>query len=152
MVNVGKHHEDAKLEDLNKEVQNFSLNVLASLKIAGGLESSPVNGLEALATVSYRPSTKLICFPWGVVESKKDGHGEDVCVCQAANAALTALSIMNGLMPPKYREITGDTIPPFVAFTTIGPKVRLWLAYDTSIPDGKPNIVRFTSFEDSLNC
>jgi hypothetical protein len=113
-------------------VENFSLEVLARLR-SKGVISAPRSGLHNWAK-NKRGDTKrsdLICFPWAVVElkiAKVPPKEIQFCYCQAANGASTALKIYENLS----RDATGKIdcrIPPVVAFTCIGPEVKVWLAY-----------------------
>jgi hypothetical protein len=83
-------------------------------------------------------STNKSCFPWAVVEMKRhaktyDGSVER-CYCQAANAAAAALELRAQL----FDKLSGDILlqpplPPVIAFTCIGPIVKVWLAYQDKL-------------------
>ena len=73
----------------------------------------------------------LMCFPWAVVEVKrrsKDEGVKDFCYQQAANASATALDIMTDLFKTSH-GLVPDDLPPIIAFTCIGPELRLWLTF-----------------------
>lgn len=72
----------------------------------------------------------LMAFPWAVVEVKtKDvpKATEDFCFNQAANATAAAIRIQKRLID--HAGGSSFHIPPIVAFTCIGPKVKVWLTY-----------------------
>jgi hypothetical protein len=115
--------------------RNFSLETLARLRRASpaGLISSPKANLDVLAVKD--PKSNAICFPWAVVESKKEKGGTLKCYRQAINAASVALRMREGLMLEKYHPPgKREEIPPIIVFTTIGHLVKLWLAYCAKTP------------------
>jgi hypothetical protein len=59
--------------------------------------------------------------------SDKDNTVER-CYCQAANAAAAALDLQAQLFD-KLKYQRSAQLPPVVAFTCIGPVVKVWLAY-----------------------
>jgi hypothetical protein len=102
-----------------------------------GLNDPPLKLKPSLTTKIYQDdraelhTSDLICFPWAVVEVKRRSKDEGVknfCYQQAANASVTALDIMTRLF-----EVSGgqapDDLPPIIAFTCIGPEIRLWLMF-----------------------
>lgn len=138
-------------------VYNFSCTKLTMLT-QKGLVSSPTKGLKRCATLRKQSILKsdrqtfrqaraalrnlrhddLVCFPFAVVELKhgEAGSREEFCYCQAANGASTALRMLENL----YRHADGQNndnhVPPVVAFTCIGPVIRLWIAYTLREPNG----------------
>ncbi|KAK3633290.1 hypothetical protein LTR56_015858 [Elasticomyces elasticus] len=76
----------------------------------------------------------LICFPWAVVEAKRPKRPgdrrspEERCYCQAANAAAAALNIFDSLIQ-KVVHVCPDEVPPVIAFTSVGPHLKVWLAF-----------------------
>lgn len=82
----------------------------------------------------------LMCFPWVVVEVKKpDVDLPDVqqCYCQAANGCTIALNILRSPFLKAYGNIPDD-LPPIIAFTCVGPDLRLWLAHiDSNVKTGQ---------------
>jgi hypothetical protein len=122
--------------------RNFSLELLSHLCAIspGGLLSSPRAKLEKLPECRERSAWALTCFPWAIVESKKENHDIQFCYRQAVNAASVALRMFQGLMQAKY-ILDDDNIPPVIAFTTIGQNVRLWLAYCSKTEDGTSEYV-----------
>jgi hypothetical protein len=63
-------------------------------------------------------------FPWMVVELKKENGDEKECLRQAANASHTCLVLCQWLAAASARNPL-----PVVAFTSIGPKAKLFLTY-----------------------
>ena len=112
-------------------VTNFLLEVLGKLR-SDGLISSPLTGLEhwPKAKKLNWSQSHLVCFPWAVVELNPVYAQDVFCYDQAANAASAALTIFDDLC----KKATGVDSPgksPVVAFTCIGPSIRLWLAYSS---------------------
>jgi hypothetical protein len=68
----------------------------------------------------------LICFPWAIVELKRQNVPEpqkEYGECQGANASSTALSMLEQLYKPyKSSNYSADQIPPVVVFTLVGVK------------------------------
>lgn len=64
------------------------------------------------------------------------------CYCQAANAAAAALDLQAQLFG-KLRDSCSLQPPPVIAFTCVGPVVKVWIAYqDNSRSSGTPVQVR----------
>jgi hypothetical protein len=117
----------------DRYIQTLSLPVLAGL-VKHGVSCVPTTGLRKWIDRPGRTdlsSSDRSCFPWAVVEMKR--HAEDPdesierCYCQAANAAAAALELQAQLF-----DKVGDPffeLPPVIAFTCIGPIVKVWLAY-----------------------
>jgi hypothetical protein len=73
------------------------------------------------------------------------------CYCQAANAAAAALDIQAQLFG-KLNDTSSLQPPPVVAFTCVGPVVKVWLAYhDRSTIFGPPVQVRATHLQFRIN-
>jgi hypothetical protein len=76
------------------------------------------------------------CFPWAIVEMKRDPANPDEsterCYCQAANAAAAALELEAQLFDKL--DVAWSDLPPVVAFTCIGPIVKVWLAFHDQAP------------------
>lgn len=53
------------------------------------------------------------------------------CYCQAANATAAALTLHAQLLKKSFGDSLSP-VPPVIAFTTVGPNVKVWLAYQTS--------------------
>lgn len=87
----------------------------------------------------------LVCYPFAVVELKHAYIGasqEEFCFCQAANAASTALSMLERLYMLGDQHSTNAHVPAVVALTCIGPQVRVWLTYSICAPEnGAPRHV-----------
>ncbi|KAI9714004.1 MAG: hypothetical protein M1820_000734 [Bogoriella megaspora] len=116
------------------DAQNFSLKELRRLRERSDgrcLLSSPTKNFWIQEDGNYQDQ-KMSCFPWAVVESKKNRmNTAEFCYCQAANAACAAVKLMENLIrsPESVHNVDKETIPPVVAFTTVGPYVKVWLAY-----------------------
>lgn len=90
------------------------------------------------------PDNDLVCFPFAVVELKHSYIGssqETFCSCQAANAASFALGMLEKLYSLAEQHSTNAHVPPVVAFTCIGPQIRLWMVYSVCAPKGVPRRV-----------
>jgi len=108
------------------------LSRLKGLEIADeGVRYFSQEKLEDLNTTHcddfiYKPvkSRKYAAFPWMVVELKKEFGDEHECLRQAANASHTSLVLCERLAA----QAAGDA-SPLVAFTSIGPKAKVFIAY-----------------------
>ena len=96
-----------------------------------GIEYFTQENLEDISTTRtesliYRPvdSRRDAAFPWMVVELKHERGCEEECIRQVANASHTSLMLYERLAEPA--DI--DTLP-IVAFTSVGPKVKIFIAY-----------------------
>ena len=117
---------------------NFEIDRLNELS-AKGLVSSPSTG---------KTHDHCVCFPFAVVELKHTlvcQSQEQFCYCQAANAASAALTILENLYTCSDRGRNNDHVPPVVAFTCIGPRIRVWIAYSYRERPGPPVHVRSNS-------
>jgi hypothetical protein len=116
--------------------RSFSLEVLGRLSLLrpNGVLCSPGAGLKNLLKTAEENSCALTCFPWAVVECKRENKDEEMCCCQAANASAFALKMFESLMLDEYL-VGDDQIPPVIAFTTSGQMVKLWLTYCSKAPD-----------------
>jgi hypothetical protein len=125
------------LKGLARDVlsQTLSLQVLGSL-VEQGVSCAPRSGLRKWIDA---PNETILsrhdksCFPWAVVEFKKhaespDSSAEIRCYCQAANAAAAALELQAQLFNALGSDASSQS-PPVVAFTCIGPIVKVWLVY-----------------------
>lgn len=113
--------------------RTLSLEVLAGL-IPHKVSCVPTTGLrnwikDPEKSVLRGPDRS--CFPWAVVEMKRHATNShesiERCYCQAANAAAAALELQAQLFD-KLGE-TSPELPPVVAFTCVGPIVKVWLVY-----------------------
>ena len=115
-------------------LQTFSLQVLGKL-VQQGISCTPTTGLKKWVNSTERTQvrgTDKMCFPWAVVEMKRHAEIDEApivrCYCQAANAAAAALEMQSQL----FNNLGEDALlrpPPIIAFTCIGPIVKVWLAY-----------------------
>ena len=137
--------DDADLADLpagfvdHDAATNFHRDTLLDLRRLG-LISSPTTGLQRILDGKKKElkTPDLLCFPWAVVEVKIAGAArakEEFCYCQAANASATALDILKSLFETAARPVPDD-LPPIIAFTSVGPELKLWLTYLDSSAGG----------------
>ncbi|KAF1845079.1 uncharacterized protein K460DRAFT_365983 [Cucurbitaria berberidis CBS 394.84] len=118
-------------------MQCFSLESLSRLN-RNGVLCAPTTGLRRW---SHSPegtkldTSDLSCFPWAVIEMKKQADVSEAsverCYCQAANAAAAALEFQAQLFE-KDSDLRFSELPPVIAFTCIGPLVKVWLMYRTN--------------------
>ena len=132
--------------------QTLSLQSLKKL-VKQGVVCAPTTALRkgaALPGSTRWSSSDRSCFPWAIVEMKKHvsaSEDDDVerCYCQAANAAAAALDLQEQLFK-KIKDSCSIQPPPIVAFTCVGPVVKVWLAYqDRSENSIIPSQVRATN-------
>lgn len=118
----------------NGLVRNFSSAVLDHLSLYG-LEPCAANSRRRNAKAkSNEDNTPYMCFPWLVVEHKKMGRGIKYCYCQAVNGAHAALTMLRNLAKHANHGMPGLAhIPPVTTITTIGPQVKVWVAYATDL-------------------
>ena len=126
-------------------MKNFSKKTLGDLRRLDGLISSPLTGLHHWAVDSkfLLSQSHLFCFPWAVVELKPDKVPQnevEFCYCQAANTTSQALQLYGKLC--KRAGGYDSRVPPVVAFTCVGAKVRVWLAYSCTEQQGSRCHVR----------
>lgn len=104
------------------------------------LQALAEEGLQCNAANIFRQGRKnsivmsdYLCFPWLIVEHKKSSHeGQSIfCYCQAANAGMAALMMLQRLA--KYTDKREDEahVPPVITITTIDGVVRVWVMYVT---------------------
>ena len=109
--------------------ENFSRNTLQHLA-SRGLEPSTAGVFHSNLSDEISLSDYL-CFPWLIVEHKKLEHNSiaHFCYCQAANAAMAALTILQTLSQYATRRPQNSHIPPIATVTTVGHEVRAWVMY-----------------------
>ncbi len=82
----------------------------------------------------YQPinSKKYAAFPWMVVELKHEDGDEKECIRQVANASHTSLMLCERLAARANMDAL-----PIVAFTSVGPKAKIFIAYkaETDVDD-----------------
>lgn len=110
---------------------DFGFETLKELEGNLGLVSCPLMSLKQyIKTFEKLPEPgaiddKLVCYPFLLVEVKKNNQKEEeLCYCQAANDCSASLSMLEHLARPWEQEVL-----PVVAFTFVGPAVKLWLAF-----------------------
>ncbi|XP_014553910.1 hypothetical protein COCVIDRAFT_106362 [Bipolaris victoriae FI3] len=115
--------------------QSFSLQSLMKL-VEQSIACAPTTKLKKEAILSsgkrWKNSSRL-CFPWAIVEVEKDvpdtdDVAEERCFRRAANAASAALDLQAQLFN-KASDSCSLQSPPVIAFTCVGPVVKVWLAY-----------------------
>ncbi|KAK3629992.1 hypothetical protein LTR56_017751 [Elasticomyces elasticus] len=119
----------------------FSVDFLAQLRRPSRPDTSKLRfalttGLSKVSRNAevFLGDSDLICFPWAVVEAKRparpgdDRSPEERCYCQAANAAAAALDIFDSLIQ-EVAQVCSDEVPPVIAFTSVGPHLKVWLAF-----------------------
>ena len=113
-----------------EDVANFKSEFVEDL-FKNGIVVSPATGIRRVVE-NGRPLMKRderICFPWAIVEVKRDGDPEACRIQryrQAANGAAAALLLQESLKEKLGRV---DDLYPIIAFTCVGPEVKTWLAY-----------------------
>jgi hypothetical protein len=112
----------------------FSTQSLGTLT-QRGIICAPTMGLRNWMKTPHRTSlgsADLACFPWAVVEFKREPRPgvslEERCYCQAANASAAALDLRMQLLT-KDCDDAGSTVPPVIAFTCVGHIDKVWLTY-----------------------
>jgi hypothetical protein len=119
----------------------FSRQSLGIL-VKRGIICTPTAGLRRWMKSpnnTFMSSSDLTCFPWAVVEFKKEAQAcsvspEDRCYCQAANASAAALDLRRLLFANIFDDAV-SILPPVIAFTCVGHIVKVWLTYLAG-PDG----------------
>lgn len=71
----------------------------------------------------------LKCYPWFIVEHKKENESKKDVSCQAANATACAISLVQHSAQYAVKLLHEAHVPPIPAMTTIGPLVTIWLMY-----------------------
>ena len=133
---------------------NFSFESLKELEGNLKLVSCPLMSLEQHEDKFGQPppgqiDDKLVCYPFLLIEVKKNNQKEKtLCYCQAANDCSASLSMLENLARP-WKQHSVKKVLPVVAFTFVGPKAKLWLAFtcepshtDTLEKESRPNHVR----------
>lgn len=106
-------------------VEPFSWTALKELHTFG-LRSTPFR-------VFNKPpmEASLNCYPWLIVEHKKEGvsGAEETVCCQAANAGACAIKL-NQISARYAVELPDNAhVPPIPTVTTIGSHVKVWIMY-----------------------
>ena len=109
-----------------------------------GIEYFTQENLEDISTTHtesliYQPvnSRRDAAFPWMIVELKQERGSEKECIRQAANASHTSLKLCERLAEPAAIDAS-----PIVAFTSVGPKVKIFIAYKSKEDDEDEIYVR----------
>jgi hypothetical protein len=110
-------------------VQNFSLKNLQKLA---------KHGLQPSAAAIFQHGRQdpikmsdCICYPWLIVEYKPAVQSEKnlFCYCQAANAGMAALMMMQRLAKYSEKRTRDEHIPPVITITTVAGEVRVWVMF-----------------------
>ncbi|KAM5350450.1 hypothetical protein ACJ41O_006955 [Fusarium nematophilum] len=119
---------DAKTRRWNRAASHglmepFSWSTLKELSSAG-LRPSPIKIFDQPPM-----EARLKCYPWLVIEHKKEGERPEIVCCQAANAGACAVRL-NQLSTRYAVELPNEAhIPPIPTVTTIGSRVTVWIVY-----------------------
>jgi hypothetical protein len=127
--------QSLKRFERDEYARSFSLETLGDLSMRG-IYSTPTTGLRRWADSRKRTSlrtTDLACFPWAVIEFKKQVQGSQMspverCYCQAANASAAALELRAQMFVKASHDVFPE-IAPVISFTCVGPIVKIWLTY-----------------------
>jgi hypothetical protein len=114
----------------NGLVKNFLRSTLEHLA-THGLEPSPAGIFKEHGRAEIEMSD-FLCYPWLVVEHKRDKVPMDTemfCYCQAANAAQGVLKMHEILAQYAEDKTDATHIPPITTMTTVGSNVKIWIAY-----------------------
>ncbi|KAL8722681.1 MAG: hypothetical protein Q9181_007434 [Wetmoreana brouardii] len=121
--------------ELDYSSADLSFHILKELEDKIKLFSCPLTSLAHFKREVELPGPdliddKLVCYPFVIVEIKKDNRNErNKCYCQAANGCSASLSLLESLTKQYGQTHSRDDVRPIVAFTFVGPAVKLWLAY-----------------------
>lgn len=112
-------------------IQNFTEAALTSLEEDenGKLISNPITPMNISKDIRRKD---LVCFPSAVIEVKHHKvkkREKEKCYWQAANAASAALSMLGRLAHLSASRESFEEIQPVVAFTFIGYKCKVWIAF-----------------------
>lgn len=117
-------------------VGGFSVHALGSLR-EKGIICAPTTGLQRWTQNPARANLRkpdLACFPWAVVEFKRQEQNRvpayQRCYCQAAKASAAALDLQAQLFKREVGESSAVELSPIISFTCVGPIVKLWLTYE----------------------
>ncbi|KAF2710226.1 hypothetical protein K504DRAFT_405223 [Pleomassaria siparia CBS 279.74] len=144
IIDITEKKNSSYLND--SHVESFSLSVLSKLRAKKDiqLKSAPTTCLQKWEKAKHEPldATDLMCFPWAIVEVKRNKKRadnkrierenrtmEEFCYCQAANASAAALELREDLATKARdnRELSDSLI--IFSITCVGPSVRLWVTY-----------------------
>jgi hypothetical protein len=113
-------------------MENFSYETLEHLA-CHNVESNISGIFRPRKGNMVTPFADYICFPWLIVEHKKEGGPAHIekCYCQAANAGAAAVMMLETLakIPGMEKHRTKTHIPPVVTMTTVDSIVRVWITY-----------------------
>ncbi|KAH7011026.1 hypothetical protein EDB80DRAFT_836636 [Ilyonectria destructans] len=101
--------------------------------VAGKPTSAIARHPQYAVPLFHKPplEASLNCYPWLIVEHKKEGvrRSEETVCCQSANAGACAVKLNQ--IAARYAVELGDDaqIPPVSMVTTIGSRVKVWIMY-----------------------
>lgn len=107
-------------------VEPFSWSILQEL-FRHGLRPTPFRVFHKSPL-----EASLKCYPWLIVEHKKESNLESterIVYCQATNAAAGAVQLIH--IAARYAAKRPDQahVAPVPVVTTIGPRVKVWIMY-----------------------
>lgn len=111
-------------------VTNLSRETLQHLA-AHGLYSVVADSAQKQRFTKNLRLSDHMCFPWLVMEHKKDKHTTEHCYCQAANGTSAAVLLLENLCKYETPSHLNLHIPPVIGITTGGGEVRVWITYST---------------------
>ncbi|OAL50254.1 hypothetical protein IQ07DRAFT_680569 [Pyrenochaeta sp. DS3sAY3a] len=127
--------------------RGFSVHALGTLR-EEGIICAPTKGLQRWNKNPARADLRkpdLACFPWAVIEFKRQEEGGvpayQRCYCQAANASAAALDLRAQLFKRGVGDSSAVELSPIISFTCVGPIVKLWLTYEDVQAHRKRNMV-----------
>lgn len=141
-----------------EDVANFMLEHLKAMLSEQSLVTSPSTGLRRLMERKKKHirTDERLCFPWAIVEFKRDGDSKATtsnCYYQAANGTAVALDLQTSLMHRLDRKVV---LYPLVAFTCIGSQIKVWITYnaDTKNEESREDTQsgRITVCDHSAKC
>lgn len=120
----------------HQSVLNFSASFIRELSqspraLKCTLTNNLLNAKDGTAAFGKLQKKDLMAFPWAIVEVKPEDAmeaSEQFCFNQAANASSAAVRMRRNMIEACPGSNPND-ISPVVAFTCIGPRVRVWLTY-----------------------
>jgi hypothetical protein len=134
------------------QADSFTLPVLGRLRKEYGLKSAPTTRLQMWAAENdvALDAADLICFPWAVVEAKRNKKTEtpDIkfkkynrkvagtnksmerfCYCQAANASAEALTLREELAAKAKEQSESHYALVIISITCVGSSIKVWITY-----------------------
>jgi hypothetical protein len=139
-------------------IRNFNVETLFQLT-EKGLCPAPTSGFVTNAKERSKsngeyhciPLHDKLCFPWSVAELKRFERGNDnrlatAAYSQAANAASTALCMLESLSQFAKIKQNNEHVPPVVAVTCVGGNSKVWVAYSRHPGNNQRDHVSISSY------